>query len=50
MTYSIDDKMEDELYAEVLEKIELFQKEHIRGTLQNNFRRTSYYEERRLRP
>ncbi|GAB0173484.1 hypothetical protein NHP164001_15040 [Helicobacter trogontum] len=29
MTYSIDDKMEDELYAEVLEKIELFQKEHI---------------------
>lgn len=29
MTYSIDDKLEDELHAEVLEKIELFQKEHV---------------------
>lgn len=26
MTYSIDDKLEDELHAEVLEKIELFSK------------------------
>ena len=29
MTYGIDDKLEDELHAEVLEKIELFQKEHV---------------------
>lgn len=29
MTYGIDDKLEDELHAEVLEKIELFQKERV---------------------